>query len=212
MNSVVTKPVSLHSASIRSPFRLRARSVALNLHPPPRQTFCQLAWRRKPKDWLAPRHPARPNSATAPLRPACRSIPAARFRHSTELKGTTKAPLPFSVALRTASPLSSRWISKRARQLTPPLYAAGQRIKIFLALSTLRSILTCCPAPTCLPLGFARSAFLPSVANIVPYHHRMPFILRPEQCADRLGEKGQDMLNQPDKSTLEKIQKQPELF
>lgn len=38
---------------------------------------------------------------TAPLRPRCRFIPAARFRHSTELTGATKAALPFSVALRT---------------------------------------------------------------------------------------------------------------
>jgi hypothetical protein len=45
---------------------------------------------------------------TAALRPACRSIPAARFRHSAELIGPTKVPLPFSFALRTATPLSLR--------------------------------------------------------------------------------------------------------
>jgi hypothetical protein len=43
MSMVVTKLGSLHSASIWPPFRLCARSVALNLHPPPRQTFSQLA-------------------------------------------------------------------------------------------------------------------------------------------------------------------------
>jgi hypothetical protein len=48
---------------------------------------------RKPKDWLAPRRPTRPNCATAALRPGCRSIPAAKFRHSAELNGATKAAL-----------------------------------------------------------------------------------------------------------------------
>ncbi len=38
---VVTKLGCLHSASTWPPFRLCARSVALNLHPPPRQTFSQ---------------------------------------------------------------------------------------------------------------------------------------------------------------------------
>jgi hypothetical protein len=41
-NAVLTKLGSLHSASIWPSFRLCARSVALNLHPPPRQTFGQL--------------------------------------------------------------------------------------------------------------------------------------------------------------------------
>jgi hypothetical protein len=40
-----------------------------------------------------PQKPTRPNCATAALRTGCRSIPAARFRHSGELIGATKAPL-----------------------------------------------------------------------------------------------------------------------
>jgi hypothetical protein len=36
---------------------LCARSVASKSTRPPRQTFSQLARRRKPKDWLAPGHP-----------------------------------------------------------------------------------------------------------------------------------------------------------
>ena len=39
------------------------------------------------------KHPTRPNCATAALRPGCRSIPAAKFRHSAELYGATKAAL-----------------------------------------------------------------------------------------------------------------------
>lgn len=49
-------------------------------------------------------------------------------------------------------------------------------------------------------------------ASVSPYHHRMPFILRPEQCADWLGGDWLSVLEQPDKSHLDKIQKQPELF
>jgi putative SOS response-associated peptidase YedK len=48
--------------------------------------------------------------------------------------------------------------------------------------------------------------------TVVPFHHRMPFILRPEQNADWLGDKWRDVLNEPDRAPLEKIQKQPELF
>ena len=44
----------------------------------------------------------------AALRPGCRSILATKFRHSAELIGPTKVPLPFSFALRTATPLSLR--------------------------------------------------------------------------------------------------------
>ena len=42
------------------------------------------------------------------LRPGCRSILATKFRHSAELIGPTKVPLPFSFALRIATPLSLR--------------------------------------------------------------------------------------------------------
>src|ERR1035438_1850723 len=40
-----------------------------------------------------PKSPRATERHTAPLRPACRSIPAARFRHFAELNGATKAPL-----------------------------------------------------------------------------------------------------------------------
>lgn len=44
------------------------------------------------------------------------------------------------------------------------------------------------------------------------YHHRMPFILKPEQFVLWLGESWQEVLAAPDHSPLEKFQKQAELF
>jgi len=38
-------------------------------------------------------HPTRQNCATTALRPGCRSIPAAKFRHYAELNSATKAEL-----------------------------------------------------------------------------------------------------------------------
>lgn len=49
-------------------------------------------------------------------------------------------------------------------------------------------------------------------ASVSPYHHRMPFVLQPDQYADWLGEAWLQVLDNPDKAPLEKIQKQPELF
>ena len=49
-------------------------------------------------------------------------------------------------------------------------------------------------------------------ASVSPYHHRMPFLIQPRQYADWLGEAWQQVLDNPDKAPLEKIQKQPELF
>jgi putative SOS response-associated peptidase YedK len=49
-------------------------------------------------------------------------------------------------------------------------------------------------------------------ASVSPYHHRMPFILRPEQHAAWLGDDWRAVLENPDRDPLEKIQKQPELF
>jgi putative SOS response-associated peptidase YedK len=49
-------------------------------------------------------------------------------------------------------------------------------------------------------------------ASVAPHHHRMPFILRPEQYDDWLGEKWREVLDRPDHAPLEKIQQQPELF
>jgi putative SOS response-associated peptidase YedK len=49
-------------------------------------------------------------------------------------------------------------------------------------------------------------------ASVSPYHHRMPFLIPPERYADWLGEAWLQVLETPDKSPLEKIQKQPELF
>ena len=48
--------------------------------------------------------------------------------------------------------------------------------------------------------------------SVAKYHHRMPFLLRSEQYTDWLGEAWLQVLENPDKSPLEKIQKQPELF
>jgi hypothetical protein len=59
---VVTKLGSLHSASTWPPFRLCARSVALKFAPAPKPDFRPLNFSsRWPEDWLAPKHPARPN-------------------------------------------------------------------------------------------------------------------------------------------------------
>ena len=49
-------------------------------------------------------------------------------------------------------------------------------------------------------------------ASVSPYHHRMPFLLQPQQYADWLGDAWLQVLENPDKAPLEKIQKQPELF
>ena len=48
--------------------------------------------------------------------------------------------------------------------------------------------------------------------SVSPYHHRMPFILKPEQYEGWFGDQWQEILNQPDHAPLEKFQKQPELF
>ncbi len=49
-------------------------------------------------------------------------------------------------------------------------------------------------------------------ASVSPHHNRMPFILRPEQYDSWLGAGWVEALAKPDKSPLEKIQRQPELF
>ena len=48
--------------------------------------------------------------------------------------------------------------------------------------------------------------------TVAPVHHRMPLIVRPENYGTWLGDKWQSVLEQPDKSPLEKFQKQAELF
>jgi putative SOS response-associated peptidase YedK len=48
--------------------------------------------------------------------------------------------------------------------------------------------------------------------SVAKFHHRMPFILKPEQCDLWLGESWQQVLAAPDRAPLEQIQKQPELF
>ena len=62
--------------------------------------------------------------------------------------------------------------------------------------------------------GKRRYTLLTTTPNdtVSPYHNRMPFILRPEQYRPWLGNDWQDVLQHPDKSPLEKIQKQPDLF
>src|SRR5208282_659937 len=81
-------------------FRVNLASVPLvcsfrrvKIHPAPAPDFRPTDRNRQPKDWLAPGHPSRPNSATAALRPVCRSIPPAKFRHSGALISATKATL-----------------------------------------------------------------------------------------------------------------------
>lgn len=48
--------------------------------------------------------------------------------------------------------------------------------------------------------------------SVAPFHNRMPFILREEQYPDWLRGDWLKVLSAPDKSPLEKFQKQPELF
>lgn len=48
--------------------------------------------------------------------------------------------------------------------------------------------------------------------SVSPYHHRMPFILRAEQCEEWLSGDWEQVLSDPDWALLEKIQNQPELF
>ena len=48
--------------------------------------------------------------------------------------------------------------------------------------------------------------------TVAPYHHRMPFLLRPEQHWEWLCGDWEKVLADPDKRPLEKIEKQPSLF
>ena len=48
--------------------------------------------------------------------------------------------------------------------------------------------------------------------SVAKYHHRMPFILKPDQYDLWLGENWQQVLTEPDHAPLEKYQKQAELF
>lgn len=47
--------------------------------------------------------------------------------------------------------------------------------------------------------------------SVSPYHHRMPFILKEDQFDDWLGNDWHEVLANPDRRPLEKIQNQPEL-
>src|ERR1039457_863830 len=64
------------------------------MHPAPKpdfrraKIFIQMAGRL-----ACPRTPRATERHTAPLRPGCRSIPAAKFRHSAELDGATRTAL-----------------------------------------------------------------------------------------------------------------------
>ncbi len=49
-------------------------------------------------------------------------------------------------------------------------------------------------------------------ASVSPYHHRMPFILGAEQLGAWLGDEWLQVLENPDRALLGKIQKQAELF
>ena len=48
--------------------------------------------------------------------------------------------------------------------------------------------------------------------SVEKYHHRMPFILKPDQYDSWLGDNWRRVLTEPDHAPLEKIQKQAELF
>lgn len=48
--------------------------------------------------------------------------------------------------------------------------------------------------------------------TVAPHHHRMPFLLQPEQYESWLGDDWRDVLPHPDKSPLKKFEKQPGLF
>lgn len=62
--------------------------------------------------------------------------------------------------------------------------------------------------------GGPRYTMLTTTPNdsVAPYHHRMPFILRPEQFDDWLGERFERVLTNPDKAPLQKVERQPDLF
>jgi putative SOS response-associated peptidase YedK len=62
--------------------------------------------------------------------------------------------------------------------------------------------------------GVRKYTMLTTTPNetVAKYHHRMPFILKPEQFDAWLGDGWQDVLAKPDRAPLEKFQKQPELF
>jgi putative SOS response-associated peptidase YedK len=49
-------------------------------------------------------------------------------------------------------------------------------------------------------------------ASVARHHHRMPFILKPEQFDLWLGKDWKQVLSAPDHAPLETFQKQPELF
>ena len=62
--------------------------------------------------------------------------------------------------------------------------------------------------------GIKKYTLLTTTPNdsVAPFHDRMPFIIRPDDFKDWVRGDWQRVLNSPDKSPLEKFQKQPELF
>lgn len=62
--------------------------------------------------------------------------------------------------------------------------------------------------------GGARFVMLTTTPNdsVAPFHHRMPFILPPEQVEEWFSDGFARVLANPDKSPLQKYQNQPELF
>lgn len=62
--------------------------------------------------------------------------------------------------------------------------------------------------------GGPRFVMLTTTPNesVAPFHHRMPFILHPDVYSEWLRGDFQKVLANPDKSPLQKFQKQPELF
>ena len=100
---IVTKLRRLHSASTWPPFRCVL--VPSRQNPPgPRARLSANRLDAVSRKTGLPQDTSRPNSATAALRPVCRSIPAAKFRHSVELISATKATLDSPLCrLRTQS-------------------------------------------------------------------------------------------------------------
>jgi len=62
--------------------------------------------------------------------------------------------------------------------------------------------------------GVKKYTMLTTLPNesVARYHHRMPFILKPEHYDAWFGGSWQHVLTDPDRAPLEKHQKQPELF
>jgi hypothetical protein len=96
------------------------------------QLFSSITFPNHPATARCPKTPHATGLRHAALRPGCRSIPAAKFRHSAELNGSTKAALnsPLNDEFRTQRRSRRKWAGAR----TPSMFAGDN--------SAGRSILT----------------------------------------------------------------------